>query len=58
LIIEQLMRRSLVGAFISDPVVRDRKRRPEATVHFHAYTDDRPEICYDLDCARPRLWTA
>jgi hypothetical protein len=55
-VLEHLVRRRLVGAFISDPVVHDRKRSPDVTVHFHSFTDDRPEICYDGDCSRPRLW--
>jgi hypothetical protein len=54
-LLEHLMRPRLIGAFISDPVVRDRPHRPPTPVHFHSFTDDRPEICYEADCSRPRL---
>jgi hypothetical protein len=39
-------------AAIARVLAVDEYREPE--VHFHAQTD-RPEVCYDERCARPRL---
>jgi hypothetical protein len=40
-------------AAISRVLNRDEYREPR--VHFHASDHEQPEVCYEVDCMRPRV---